>query len=168
MLKKILTAGSVVALLLAVSCPSYAQTPQGTLQDQTQASPQNSPNSQQVSPEELQKFATAFKQLLQIELDSQQQIVQAVQNQGLSEQRFTEIFQAQRDPKAKPSQAISAEEKQRFDQVMAQAMQIRQQNQLQQEQAIKSQGFNEKRFNEILAVVQQDPSLMQKVRELVK
>lgn len=163
MLKKILTAGSVVALLLAVSCPSYAQTPQGTLQAQTQ-SPQNS----QVSPEELQKFAAAVKQLLQIERDSQLQIVQAIQNQGFSEQRFTEIFQAQRNPQAKPSQAISAEEKQKFDQVMAQAMQIQQQNQIKQEQAIKSQGFNLQRFNEILGFVQKDPGLIQKVQQLVK
>ncbi len=163
MLKQLLTASAVLAMLLAGTTPSFAQTQQKTLLAQTQPAP-----AAPVSPDDLQKFAGAIKLLLEIEQDSRTQIAKAIEGQGFSRERFREILMAQSNPQAKPSQEISQDEMQKFAEVISQAQKIQEQTQAKQEEAVKSQGLDVDRFNEILAAVRQNPTLKEQVQQMLK
>lgn len=164
MLKQLLSASSVLALLLIGNLPAaYAQTQESLPQAQMQIIAQSD-----VSSDELEKFASAIKQLLEIEQQSRAQIAQVIETQGFTQERFTEIYQAQRNPEQQPTPQISDEEKQKFEQVVQQAIEIRQQSQAQKEEAVQNQGLDVDRFNEILTAIQQSPELQEQVEVLLK
>lgn len=159
MFKLFLTGSSVLALLLA-GLSAQAQT-QAPAPQPKQVAPQAN-----VSQQELQKFTSAIKQLQAIQQQSRTEMVQAVQRQGLSEQRFVQIYQAQQNPQS--AAKIPQQEKQNFEKAITQIKAIQQQTQPKMQQAVKSKGLEVERFNQILASVQQNPALQQKVREMLK
>jgi len=159
MFKLFLTGSSVLVLLLA-SLSAQAQTQAPAPQPQ-QVAPQAN-----ISQQELQKFTSAIKQLQAIQQQSRTEMVQAVQRQGLSEQRFVQIYQAQQNPQS--GTKVSPQEKQNFEKAITQIKAIQQQTQPKMQQAVKSQGLEVQRFNQILASVQQNPALQQKVRQMLK
>jgi len=159
MFKLFLTSSSALVVLLA-GLSAQAQT-QAPASQPKQVAPQAN-----VSPQELQRFTNAIKQLQAIQQQSRTEMVQAVQRQGLSEQRFVQIYQAQQNPQS--ASKISQQEKQNFEKAITQIKAIQQQTQPKMQQAVKSQGLEVERFNQILASVQQNPALQQKVQEMLK
>lgn len=162
MLKKILTGGSVVVVLMANAFMAQAQTQQPAPQPQAPAT------TTQISPEDLQKFANSVKQLQMIDRKTQTEMLQAVKEAGLTEERFMEIYQSQRNPQAQPKTEVSQSDKQRFDQAFAKIQQIQQQTQSQMKQAVETEGLEIQRFNQIMASVQRDPALQKQVLEMIK
>jgi len=162
MLKQILSGGSMCALLLTGSLSAQAQTQTPPSRPQPQQAPQV-----QVPPAELQKFAKTIKQLQAMQQQAQTAIVQVVQREGLSEARFVQIYQAQQNPQAQPKPAVTSQEKQKFAKAFTQAGQIQQQTQSKMQQVVQQQGLEVQRFNQILTVVKQDPTLRQKVLQLM-
>lgn len=164
MLKRLLTASSVLVLLLIGMTPAAIA--------QTQENPQQSPieilAQAQISDEELDKFSRAIFQMLTIEQQFQERIVQTIEGQGFSQERFAEIYQAtvqaQENPAAQAELNISPEEQQKFAQIMEEGKQIQEETQARQEQAIASLGLNMDRLNEIGSAIQQNPELQQEVR----
>ncbi|MCT7972377.1 DUF4168 domain-containing protein [Laspinema olomoucense] len=172
MLKRVLTASSIVVLLLiGMLPPAYAQTPETSPQ-----TPLESLDSSQINDEQLDKFSRAVFQLLTIEQQFQKSIVQAIESQGLSTERFEEIYeatlQAEGDLAAQADLNISPEEQQKFARIMEEGKQIQEESQARQEQALASLGLNMDRLNEMGSVIQQNPELQQEVRtrleELIK
>ncbi|WP_254565681.1 DUF4168 domain-containing protein [Oscillatoria sp. HE19RPO] len=164
MLKRLLTASSVLVLLLIGMTPAaIAQT-----QERTQQSPIEILAQAQISDEELDKFSLAIFQMLTIEQQFQERIVQTIEGQGFSQERFAEIYQAtvqaQENPAAQAELNISPEEQQKFAQIMEEGKQIQEESQARQEQAIASLGLNMDRLNEIGSAIQQNPELQQEVR----
>lgn len=164
MLKRLLTASSVLVLLLIGMTPAaIAQT-----QERTQQSPIEILAQAQISDEDLDKFSLAIFQMLTIEQQFQERIVQTIEGQGFSQERFAEIYQAtvqaQEDPAAQADLNISPEEQQKFAQIMEEGKQIQEESQARQEQAIASLGLNMDRLNEIGSAIQQNPQLQQEVR----
>lgn len=181
--------------LLAVSCfwltalsigvsipaqPSYAQTTSPESSPESQPSGENPTQPQtKVSQEELQQFAQAYKQIQQIRKDSEAKMVEAVQNAGLSPERFIEISKLQQSPQApqaqegQPSQEsqqkteVTSQEQQGFENAKSKILEIRQQSESQMEQAIQKEGLDIPRFNEIVATLQQDPSLRDQVQKMI-
>lgn len=161
MLKQLLAGGSVFAVLLVGNLSAQAQT-------QAPSPQPNAPAPQvKVSPEDLQKFANAIKQLRVIQQTSQTQMVQAVQGEKLSEERFIQIYQAQQNPQAQPKPQITENEKQNFKKAFAKIGEIQQATQAKMQQAVQSQGIEVQRFNQIFAAVRQSPALQQQVRQLL-
>ncbi len=165
MLKQLLTGSYVFVLLLAGIRSVQAQVPNPapSTQPQVTTAPQT-----QISPEELQKFARTLKQLIVIEQGVNQQISQAVSQSGLSEQRFTEIYQARNNPPSQPKTAISSQEKQKFDRTFTKLGEIQQQGQSKMQQIVKKEGIEPARFQQIMAAVKQDPALKQKVQQMIQ
>ncbi len=164
MLKRLLTASSVLVLLLIGMTPAaYAQT-----QETTQQNPIEILAQAQISDEDLDKFSRAIFQMLTIEQQFQERIVQTIEGQGFSQERFAEIYQAtvqaQGNPAAQADLNISPEEQQKFAQIMEEGKQIQEETQERQEQAIASLGLNMDRLNEIGSAIQQNPQLQQQVR----
>jgi hypothetical protein len=121
-----------------------------------------------VSPEELKKFAVATKQLLTIVNDTESQMVQVVQKQGLTEARFNEIYQSKRNPQAKPATQITPKEEEGYKQAVGQLTQIQKDAQVKMDKAVQDQGLPMERFNQIFAAVQKDPQLRQEVRKMIQ
>lgn len=164
MLKRLLTASSVLVLLLIGITPAaIAQT-----QERTQQSPMEILAQAQISDDDLDKFSRAIFQMLTIEQQFQERIVQTIEGQGFSQERFAEIYQAtvqaQENPAAQADINISQEEQQKFAQIMEEGKQIQEETQERQEQAIASLGLNMDRLNEIGSAIQQNPQLQQEVR----
>src|SRR6056297_364616 len=88
--------------------------------------PQN-PEVTEVSDKELKTFASAFQQVQALDQKAQQDMVKAVQDEGLSVQRFNEMLQSEEDPnqEANPTE----EEKQQYENVNKQIAVIQQKTQ---------------------------------------
>ncbi len=162
MLKQFLLSILVCILLLVGSSSAQADTLEVAPQNQTQEIPQI-----QVSSEELQKFANAIKQLQVTYQKFQNLMVQAVEDEGLSQERFTEIYLAQQEPE-KPQTEISEVEKQEFAKAFGKVEQIQLENQLQMKQIVEKEGLEVQHFNQIFVATLQDPELQKKVRQMLQ
>jgi len=171
MLKQVLASSSVLALLLMCHLPAQAQTqapaPQPQEQEAPQPQDQQTPQTQ-VSPQELQKFAKAVKLLLPIQREANQQIALAIQQEGLSKDRFSEIFEAQQMPQVQPATPISQQEKQKFTRTLTKVTAIQQQLQPKLKKIVQDQGLEVPRFNQIQTEVKQNPALLQQVLKLIQ
>lgn len=163
MIRQILLSGCAIVTAGLVSLPVQAQqTPQ------TPASQPAPAANQSVTPAETRQFANAVKQVLVISRESESQAAQAIRGEGLTEQRFDEIFRSQRNPQQKPSKPVEASEKQRYDRVMAKLMQLGKDNDAKVETAVKKEGLNLPRFNQIFQAVRSNPQLRQQVQDLIR
>ncbi len=120
-----------------------------------------------VDPATLDQFVSALNRLQQIQVEAEAQSIEALEAQGLSEQRFNEILQSQQNPAEAGTTAITPEEQQQIQQAAPQLAEIQQEAQTQMDAAIQAEGFNEQSFNEVLAAVRQDPALQQQVRDRI-
>ncbi|MCG8362868.1 MAG: DUF4168 domain-containing protein [Pseudanabaenales cyanobacterium] len=125
------------------------------------------PESSSISQAELQQFANAVIEVQTIERQTQESMAQLILAEGLSPERFNEIFLAQQSVGAEPEPEITLEEQQTFEQVLSQLETIDQAAQTSKEQAVIAQGLEVERFDQILAAVRQDPDLQQQVQELL-
>ena len=150
--------------------PAPATKPTPATKPAPAASPApTSPTAQEkVSPEELKKFASATKQLLAIVNDTESQMVQAVEKQGLSQTRFNEIYQSKQNPNAKPATQITSKEEASYKQAVTQLTQLQKDAQTKMDQVVQAQGLPMERFNQIFAAVQKDPQLKQEVRKMIQ
>lgn len=172
MMKHILAGCSLTVLLAAGSLPAHAQTPSPAPSpapaSPAPASPAPAGNQEKVSPDELKKFATAVKQMLVIAKDAETQMSQAVQQTGLSEERFNQIYLAKKNPTSKPEKPITAKEQQSYDQAVAKLSQIEKDAQSKMDKTIVGQGLEVQRFNQIFATVQSSPQLRQEVQKMLQ
>ncbi len=167
MLKQILASSSVATLMLLTGLPSYAQeapAPQApTPSPDMQAAPQT-----EVSPEDLQRFASVIQQIQSIQQESQAEAVGVLESEGLSPQQFNAILETQRNPEAQPATDISQDELQSFEQAITQVADIQQQAQVRMQAAVEQEGLDVQRFNQIGAIVREDPALMQQVQQMLQ
>ncbi len=140
-----------------------AQTPTASPAPASPAAPQT-----KVSADELKKFAGATKQLLAIVNETEGQMVQAVQKQGLSETRFNEIYQSKKTSGTKPAAQITPKEEESYKQAVSQLTQIQKDAQAKMDQVVQAQGLQMDRFNQIFVAVQNDPQLRQEVRKMIQ
>jgi DNA-binding transcriptional MerR regulator len=171
MMKPILVSSLILMATLSDAWIAQAQTPlpsKPTPAPTTPATPPQATPSTEVSPEELQKFARIAKQVLAVTKDAETQIIRAIRKAGFTEAQFDEIYQVQSDPTVQPAKPLSAKDKERYDQAIAQIRQIQQATQTQVETVMKTEGMDLQRFNQILAIVQNDPKLLQEVQRLMK
>jgi hypothetical protein len=174
MIKKILIGCSALTLVLGsytvaqaqTSAPAAPSTEKPAAQPAQPAAPAQ-PAPAAPSPEELQKFSKIVKQLLVIGKDAEAQITQAIQKEGLTEERFGEIYQAQNNPQAKPSRAITSKERQSYTQALANVRQIQQSADTKLQNVVKQEGLEVQRFNQIFAAIQKDPKLRQEVQKMI-
>ncbi len=167
MLKQLLTGGSVLALVLAASLPIPAQAETPAQQPVSPSQMQETPQLE-VSQEDLQKFASALEQLQSIEQETQVELVEAIENQGLSVERFQEIAIAQQNPEIQPSTEISQGEVESFEQAAGQVTQIQEQAQTRMQEAVEREGLDAQQFSQIGAALQQDPTLQQQFQEMLR
>lgn len=162
MIQRLLLSGCAAMVAGLVSLPVQAQsTPQAPAS-------KPAPAVQSVTPAETRQFANAVKQVLIISRDMETQATQAIRGEGLTEQRFDEIFRSQRNPQQKPSKPVEANEKQKYDRVVAKLMQLSKDNDAKVETVVKKEGLDMSRFNQIFQAVRANPQLRQQVQQLIQ
>ncbi len=125
------------------------------------------PRQMDVSESDLERFAVAIQQIQAIEQQAQAQMIEAIESQGLTLDRFNEIAQSQQDPSMQGQVDVSGEEVEIFEQAVERITGIRQEADLEMETAVEQEGLNVEEFNLIAQAVQQDPSLQQRVMEML-
>lgn len=163
MIQRLLLSGC--ALMIGGLCQVPVQAQQTPA---TKPAPTSQPANQTVSPAETRQFANAVKQVLLISRQSETQASQAIQAEGLTEQRFDEIFRSQRNPQQKPAKPVEATERQKYDRVIAKLTQISKDNDSKVEAAVKKEGLELPRFNQIFQIVRSNPQLRQQVQEMIR
>jgi hypothetical protein len=117
-----------------------------------------------VSDAELKKFASVQKHIQTIDMNAQQEMVTAVQEGGLSVERFNEIVEAQNDP-AKTADP-SEKEMNKVESTMKEIETIQTDAQQKMVKKIQDEGLTVQRFREIAATIQNSPELQQKLQNL--
>lgn len=145
-------------LMLALTAPVVAQLP-----DLGQP-----PEAEEVTDEELNRFVTALQTVQEIQIETQATMSEAIEAQGMTEQRFSEIHNAQRNPEIDLTAEITEAEEETYEAVLAQLISLQRGAQEEMQDAVASEGFNVQRFNEIIMAIQQDPELAQQVREMLQ
>jgi len=161
MLKSLCVTSVSLAILLSLSTPALAESSTAAPLVQIKQS-----SSTDINPEELEKFAAAMEDMREIQLESRDEISAAIEKEGLSQQRFREILQAQRNPEVETD--ASEAELQKFDSATEQLAQIQRDTQSQMKDAVISQGLEVARFQEILQSVRQDPQLKKQVQQIMR
>lgn len=120
----------------------------------------------EVSSDELKKFASALGSIQTLNQSAQQEMMTAVESADMNIERFNELSQAQQDPNAQVE--ASPEEMESFNSASQKVQKVQQDAQAKMEKSIESSGLSVTRYQEIAAVVQNDPELQQKLQALMQ
>ena len=121
---------------------------------------------EEISDQELKQFASALQQIQVINQQAQQAMVKAVEEKGLEVQRYNEIQQAQQDPNQEAE--VTEKELKQYETATQELEEIQVQIQQQMQAKIVEEGLTVNRYQEIAAVIQNDPELHQKLQEYLQ
>ncbi|MDR9403662.1 MAG: DUF4168 domain-containing protein [Halothece sp. Uz-M2-17] len=161
MFKSLCVSSASLAIFLSLSTPALAQslTPTSTMEVKQSSSTD-------INSQELEKFAAAIQEMRTIQLESRDEISTAIDEEGLSQERFREILQAQRNPEVESD--ASEAEMAKFESATQQLAQIQRNTQSEMKEAVQGQGLEVTRFQEILQAVRQDPQLKKQVQQMIQ
>lgn len=121
---------------------------------------------EEVSDEEVEQFAGAFKQIQDINQEAQQEMISSVEEAGLDVQRYNEIQQAQQNPDQQVD--ASDEELEQFKAATQEMGNIQVEAQQKMQEKIKEEGLTLARYQEIGSAIQSDPGLQKKLQEYLQ
>ena len=116
-----------------------------------------------VTDAELSKFAVTFQKMRMLNQEVQTKMSEVVSAEEMEIKRFNEIHKAELDPAIEVK--ASAEEKEKYQEIVTQieAMQVKFQSQI--EETIKQSGLTVERYQEIATRLQTDPELQERLKE---
>jgi hypothetical protein len=121
---------------------------------------------QNITDDELSKFADAYQQVRMINQSSQQKMMKAVTDEDLTVQRFNLINQAELNP---DKEVEATEEELESYQVAIEAVETIQENvQAQLQTKIKETGLTLERFQQIANQLKSDKELQQRLSNLMQ
>lgn len=149
---------------------NQAQTSQQQMQ-QPQSNPQAQLNQQlnqapdiDLSNAELQQFADVVESLQGIQQQARQDMLNAIQEEGLDANRYSQIMKSQQDPQS--TIEVSDEEMEQFQAATELIQEIEQDMRSTSMNAIEEEGFTPERFQTVLMAVRNDPELQQKLEQM--
>lgn len=119
----------------------------------------------EVSDAQLQKFADAYQEVQMSNQAIQQEMVVAIEEEGLTPERFNELYEAKMDPEKEVEATEDEIEKQ--DAAMVVIQEIQKDSQAKMEEKVKEKGLTMEQFQGIGAQVQQNPELQQKLQAIM-
>lgn len=164
---------SVVIALTMLACGSDEQSTQQTNQNapSQEAQPQFEPNQQpvdiEVSDEELEKFTEVSMAAQQIQMQSQQEMMSAVEEEGLDIQTYNTIAESRFNEQSDENLDVTEEDFEKFDTASAKVEEIQQRVEGEMMEAIENEGMETERFMEINTALQQDQELQQRVQQMM-
>ena len=147
---------AVLFLTLIAAAPLFGQVPADAQKAQEQT---------QVSDADLKKFTNAYQEIQTENQNAQQQIMTAVQEEGMDVERFGEIKNASMDPNS--TMEVSKEEQAKYDKANKKLEKMQSSFQQKMEKIIVSHGLTTDKFDQIFLAVQNSSELQQKVQNMM-
>ncbi|MFW5656535.1 MAG: DUF4168 domain-containing protein [Bacteroidota bacterium] len=122
---------------------------------------------EEVTDQELKQFASAFLEVQNVDQQAQQNMIDAVEKEGLEVQRYNEIQQAQQNPEQEAGTA-NDEEIKKYESASKEIEKIQGQTQQKMQEKITDEGLTVPRYQEIAAAVQASPELQQKLQQFLE
>lgn len=146
------------AIFLLTSGILFAQ-----VQQQTPQMPEL-PTSADVSDEEIEQIATTIGELEPIQVKAQEQIGAALEEEGISLERFQQMMMAMQNPQMADQVEITDEEMAIIQNMQPKLMEI--QGEAEQEMSAKMEenGLSMQRYRMVVMGAQQDPELMERLQ----
>ena len=119
-----------------------------------------------VSDDDLQLFASAFMQVQAVDHQAQAEMIEAVEENGFSVERFNEIHQSLQSPELEID--LSQEEAENFDNANSSIETIQMGAQQEMATKIEEEGLTINRYQEIMMAVQNDMELQEKLQEYLQ
>jgi ribosomal protein S13 len=122
------------------------------------------PTSSDVSDEEIELIATTIGELEPIQVKAQEKIGAALEEEGISMERFQQMMMAMQNPQMADQVEISDEEMATIQSMQPTLMQI--QGEAEQEMSAKMEenGITMQRYRMVVMGAQQDPDLMERLQ----
>ncbi len=130
---------------------------------QQQMQQQQAP-SVEVSDEELATFSNALQTIQSIYEDAQPNMVEAIKEEGMEPNRFSQIARSQQNPQSDLD--VTDQEMQKFNSALSEIREIQSGIIEKQKAAVKEEGMSPERFQEILTAVRQDQQLQQRLQSM--
>ncbi len=151
-------AGFLLTVTMLGGTAVFAQTPQLPQQQQQQKV--------EVTDAELDKFAKAFQGIQVIGQQSQQEMMQVVQEEGMEVERFNQIHQATLNPQVEVE--ATTEEKEQHQNIVSELEVMQASMQKQMEKAIIASGLTLERYEQIGMGLQADRELQQRLQKVLQ
>lgn len=116
------------------------------------------------SQKELQSFVKANEKIMLIQQESEQKMLKAIEDEGMTVDRFTEILESQKNPE-KESNA-SEQELQSFNKVAQFIINESQKTQMQLMTTLEQEGMDVNTYQDILYAYQQSPNVQDKIHKI--
>lgn len=132
-----------------------------------QQTPQNRPEpatSDEVSDQEIDNLVSAINEMEPIQTEIQEKIQTAVEEEGLSFERFQQIMMGMQNPQMANQMNITDEEQETIQTIQPQLMQIQGEAQQKISAKIEENGLTMQRYRQIVMGAQQDSTLMARVQ----
>ena len=117
------------------------------------------------SDEELKSFVTANEKAMTIQMEGEQKMINAIEEQGLTLDRFNEILEEQRDPLKEST--TTAEELQSFNNAAQVILEENTRVEQQMTTTIEEEGIDIETYKQIMLAYQQNPTIQTRVNKMV-
>lgn len=159
-MKAIVKKASVFAFTLFFGVSSFAQT-QMEMPSNQEKSEQND-----IPKKELKQFASALVKVQEVNQKTQAKMIKAVETEGMTVERYNEVLQAQNQEGTESD--ATPEEQKSFEAVSTKIQSLQQESEVKMKANIEEEGLSITRYQEIAAMVQNDPELQQKLQTFME
>lgn len=125
------------------------------------------PSPDEISDEELVRFAETSDNIQPIQQKAQGEIEQAVEEEGMSFDRFRQVMMAMQNPQMQDQMDISSEEEETIQAIQPKLMEIQMSAEKEIVSEIENSGLNVERYQAIFYSLQQHPELMKRLEGLM-
>lgn len=160
MVRMLISAGLMVLLMVGLPLPAHSMVLSPDLQPilgQTASA--------DFSDQEINDFANAYRSIQTIKQGAEAEMVEAVEAEGLSIEKFNTLVDNQVDGETGVLTDTSEEETAQFEAAVDSIIAIRQTAEIEMQSAIENEGISVDRFNQIISRAAQDDALKQQISE---
>lgn len=119
---------------------------------------------EKVSDQELTNFANAFTDIQVVNQNAQTEMVKVIEESGMQVETFNLLYQAAQSPTPVEPEGVSKEDTEKFEVVVAKIEQMQPKFQKQMEDAISENDLSVERYQQMMAMIQTDEELQQKLQ----
>lgn len=117
------------------------------------------------SDDELKSFVKANEKVTVIQMEAEQKMIRAIEDQGLTVEQFNQILEQQRDPSR--ASETSEEELQSFNNAAQVILDENTRIEKEMTASIEEEGINIETYKQIMVAYQQNPTVQERVNKMV-
>lgn len=146
----------------------FAQVQQQTPPPQQQQEMPDLPSSDDVSDEEIEQVANAINELGPIQVEAQEKMAEAVEEEDITFERFQQMMMAMQNPQMADQVDVTDEEMAKLQTLQPALMEIQSEADEKMMEKIESNGLSVERYQNIVMAAQQDQELRSRVEALLE